>query len=438
MTSKNRTRVLTGITTTGTPHLGNYVGAIRPTVQASRDTQTDGFYFLADYHALIKCDEPARIQRSTLEIAASWIASGLDPEKVTFYRQSDIPEIPELTWFLTCVTGKGVLNRAHAYKAAVDKNNLAGHDPDSDVTAGLFMYPVLMGADILMFKAHKVPVGRDQIQHIEMARDMASSFNHLYGEHFVLPEAVIEESVALLPGLDGRKMSKSYDNTIPLFAPAAQMRKQIAAIVTDSKAPGEPKSTEGSALFQIYQAFASADETAAMAQAYADGIGWGDAKQMLFERIDREIAPMREHYQALIDNPAQMDKILLAGADKARQLATPFMREVRHAVGLRALSSGSAAVAAKESKTAVASFKQYREKDGQFYFKLVDAQGQVVLQSLGFASPKDAGHTIAQLQTGGVEALTPWANVLEAQSPEQQKVALQALENLFNSKKTTK
>ena len=412
MNSKTRTRVLTGITTTGTPHLGNYVGAIRPTVQASRDTQTDGFYFLADYHALIKCDEPARIQRSTLEIAASWIASGLDPEKVTFYRQSDIPEIPELTWLLTCVTGKGVLNRAHAYKAAVDKNNGAGHDPDSDVTAGLFMYPVLMGADILMFKAHKVPVGRDQIQHIEMARDMASSFNHLYGEHFVLPEAVIEESVALLPGLDGRKMSKSYDNTIPLFAPAAQMRKQIAAIVTDSKAPGEPKTTEGSALFQIYQAFASAEETAAMARAYAEGIGWGDAKQMLFERIDREIAPMREHYQALIDNPAEMDKILLAGADKARQLATPFMRELRHAVGLRALSSGNTAPAAKETKTALPSFKQYREKDGQFYFKLVDAKGQVLLQSLGFASPKEAGQAIAQLQADGPGALDTLKPVL--------------------------
>ncbi len=412
MNSQTRTRVLTGITTTGTPHLGNYVGAIRPTVQASRDTSTDGFYFLADYHALIKCDEPARIQRSTLEIAASWIASGLDPDIVTFYRQSDIPEIPELTWLLTCVTGKGVLNRAHAYKAAVDKNNGAGHDPDSDVTAGLFMYPVLMGADILMFKAHKVPVGRDQIQHIEMARDMASSFNHLYGEHFVLPEAVIEESVALLPGLDGRKMSKSYDNTIPLFAPAAQMRKQIAAIVTDSKAPGEPKTTEGSALFQIYQAFASAEETAAMARAYAEGIGWGDAKQMLFERIDREIAPMREYYQALIDNPAEMDKILLAGADKARQLATPFMRELRHAVGLRALSSGNTAPAAKEAKTSLPSFKQYREKDGQFYFKLVDAKGQVLLQSLGFASPKEAGQAIAQLQTDGPAALDTLKPVL--------------------------
>jgi tryptophanyl-tRNA synthetase len=414
MTSPFRTRVLTGITTTGTPHLGNYVGAIRPTVQASRDLSTDGFYFLADYHALIKCDEPGRIQRSTLEIAASWIASGLDPDKVTFYRQSDIPEIPELTWLLTCVTGKGVLNRAHAYKASVDKNNAAGHDPDSDVTAGLFMYPVLMGADILMFKAHKVPVGRDQIQHIEMARDMASSFNHLYGENFVLPEAVIEESVALLPGLDGRKMSKSYDNTIPLFAPAAQMRKQIAGIVTDSQVPGEPKATEGSALFQIYQAFASPEETSAMARAYADGIGWGDAKQMLFERIDREIAPMREQYQALINNPAQMDKILLAGADKARQLATPFMRELRHAVGLRALALGSAAPMAKEAKTVLPSFKQYREKDGLFYFKLVDPKGQVLLQSLGFASAKEAGQTIARLQSEGPDVLHDLKSILES------------------------
>ena len=438
MTSTPRTRVLTGITTTGTPHLGNYVGAIRPTVQASRDLSTDGFYFLADYHALIKCDDPARIQRSTLEIAASWIASGMDTDKVTFYRQSDIPEIPELTWFLTCVTGKGVLNRAHAYKAAVDKNNAAGHDPDSDVSAGLFMYPVLMGADILMFKAHKVPVGRDQIQHIEMARDMASSFNHLYGEHFVLPEAVVEESVALLPGLDGRKMSKSYDNTIPLFAPAAQMRKQIAGILTDSKAPGEAKSTEGSALFQIYQAFASAEETAALAKAYAEGIAWGDAKQVLFERIDREIAPMRDQYQELIHNPAKLDQILLAGADKARQMATPFIKELRHAVGLRALSSGISTSIAKEAKVALPSFKQYREKDGQFYFKLVDAQGQLLLQSRGFASPKEAGQTIARLQTEGLSCLAALDAWLEPLSPEKLSLLAQSLEILENANEKSK
>ena len=424
MNSKPRTRVLTGITTTGTPHLGNYVGAIRPTVQASRDSQTDGFYFLADYHALIKCDEPARIQRSTLEIAASWIASGLEPDKVTFYRQSDIPEIPELTWLLTCVTGKGTLNRAHAYKAAVDKNNAAGHDPDSDVSAGLFMYPVLMGADILMFKAHQVPVGRDQIQHIEMARDMAASFNHLYGEHLVLPEAVIEESVSLLPGLDGRKMSKSYDNTIPLFSTATQLRKHIAGIVTDSKAPGEPKTTEGSALFQIFQAFASAAETAQLAQAYADGVGWGDAKQMLFERIDREVAPMRDHYQALIQDPTRLDGILNSGADKARQLATPFMRELRQAVGLRSLSSVGNLQKNKETKSNLPSFKQYREKDGQFYFKLVDAQGQLLLQSRGFASPKEAGLAIARLQTEGNACLLDLSQQLEP-LPEQEILTLE-------------
>jgi tryptophanyl-tRNA synthetase len=404
--SKQRTRVLTGITTTGTPHLGNYVGAIRPTVQASRNPDTQGFYFLADYHALIKCDEPARIQRSTLEIAASWIAAGLDPERVMFYRQSDIPEIPELTWLLTCVTGKGVLNRAHAYKASVDKNNLAGNDPDADVSAGLFMYPVLMGADILMFKAHKVPVGRDQIQHIEMARDMASSFNHLYGEHLVLPEAVIEESVALLPGLDGRKMSKSYDNTIPLFSSSAQLKKLISGILTDSRAPGEAKDTEGSALFQIYQAFASAEETATLAKAYADGISWGDAKQVLFERIDQEVAPMRARYEELVNNPAQVDALLLQGAAKARELATPFIKELRHAVGLRALaSSGSPQATVKSARAASPAFKQYREQDGQFYFKLVDPQGRVLLQSLGFSSPKDAGLAIAQLQQDDAKAL---------------------------------
>ncbi|MGH6625536.1 MAG: tryptophan--tRNA ligase [Burkholderiaceae bacterium] len=408
-------RVLTGITTTGTPHLGNYVGAVRPAVAASRQAGVESFYFLADYHALIKCDEPARIQRSTLEIAATWLAAGLDPERVTFYRQSDIPEIPELTWLLTCVTGKGLLNRAHAYKASVDKNEAAGHDPDAEVTAGLFMYPVLMGADILMFKAHQVPVGRDQIQHIEMARDMAQSFNHLYGEHFVLPEAVIEESVATLPGLDGRKMSKSYDNTIPLFAPREQMRKLIAGIVTDSRAPGEPKDVQGSALFQLYQAFASEEETAALRQAYAAGIAWGEAKQLLFERIDREVAPMREHYEALVNDPAQIEAILRAGAAKARQLATPFMAELRQAVGLRHL--GSQAVPAKKeraAKAALPAFKQYRDGDGKFYFKLVDALGHLLLQSRGFDSPKEAGRSIAQLQQLGAAALPTLEPQLQA------------------------
>ncbi|MFZ3140105.1 tryptophan--tRNA ligase [Polaromonas sp.] len=407
-------RFLTGITTTGTPHLGNFVGSIRPSVAASRLPGVQSFYFLADYHALIKCDDPARIQRSTLEIAASWLAAGLDPERVMFYRQSDIPEIPELTWLLACVTGKGVLNRAHAYKASVDKNEAAGNDPDADVTAGLFMYPVLMGADILMFKAHKVPVGRDQIQHIEMARDMAQHFNHLYGEHLVPPEAQIEESVALLPGLDGRKMSKSYDNTIPLFTPREQLRKLIAGIVTDSRAPGEAKDTEGSALFQIYQAFASEPETAGLRQAYADGIGWGDAKQMLFERIDQEVAPMREQYQALIGHPQKIEALLQAGAEKARAVATPFMGELRRAVGLRNLGTAAPAAArGKAAKAASPAFKQYREKDGRFYFKLLDAEAQLLLQSQGFDSPRDAALAIGQLQKEGLAALAGLNDKLE-------------------------
>lgn len=397
-------RFLTGITTSGTPHLGNYVGSIRPSVRASLAANVQSFYFLADYHALIKIDEPARIQRSTLEIAASWLACGLDPERVVFYRQSDVPEIPELTWFLTCVLGKGVLNRAHAYKAAVDKNMAVGTDPDADVSVGLFMYPVLMGADILMFNAHQVPVGRDQVQHIEMARDMANSFNHRYGEHFVPPEAAIEDNVATLPGLDGRKMSKSYDNTIPLFASSEQLKKLIGSIVTDSKAPGVAKSVEGSALFQIYQAFASTEEADAMRLAYAHGIGWGEAKQRVFERIDAEIAPMRAAYHALMDNPAKIEAILLAGARKARAIATPFMGQLRHAVGLRNLQAKDE-TSKKTAKVSLPVFKQYRENDGQFYFKLQAADGRLLMQSGAFVSPKVAGQTIATLQAEGLAAL---------------------------------
>jgi tryptophanyl-tRNA synthetase len=431
-------RVLTGITPSGTPHLGNYVGSIRHSVRQSVAPGVESFFFLADYHALIKVQEPALIQRSTLEIAASWLACGLDPERVTFYRQSDIVEITELTWFLTCVTGKGVLNRAHAYKAQLDKNIAKGEDPDADVTAGLFMYPVLMGADILMFNAHKVPVGRDQVQHIEMARDMAQRFNHQYGEHFTLPEAEIDDAVATLPGLDGRKMSKSYGNTIAMFAPRAQLQKQIASIVTDSRAPGEPKDTEGSALFQIYQAFASAEETEALRKAYADGIGWGDAKQMLFERIDLEVAPLRERYEALMNDPAEIERILLIGAEKARKLSRPFMAELRHAVGLRNLGSGrDKGSARKAAKVAKPSFKQYRERDGLFYFKLLDAHGTALLQSRGFASPQEAGRAIAALQQQRGAALATLAEQLEPAGPEELRAAKEALEALAETTTST-
>ena len=431
------TRFLTGITTTGTPHLGNFVGSIRPSVAASLRPGVQSFYFLADYHALIKCEDPARIQRSTLEIAASWLAAGLDPEKVTFYRQSDIPETTELTWLLTCVTGKGLLNRAHAYKAAQDKNAAAGREPDDGVTAGLFMYPVLMGADILIFNAHKVPVGRDQIQHIEMARDMAASFNHLYGEHFTLPEAAIDEHVATLPGLDGRKMSKSYDNTIPLFSSRDQLKKLIGGILTDSRAPGEPKDVEGSALFQIYQAFATPAETEALRQQYAEGIAWGDAKQLLFERIDRDVAPMRERYDDLMAHPEKIEQTLLAGAERARQIAAPFVRSLRSAVGLRSLAQASAAPkAAKAAKAALPSFKQYREADGQFYFKFVAADGRLLLQSTGFAAPKDAGQAIARLQQQGESALAALAGQLapiEGVPPQDVAAALQQLTDAANA-----
>jgi tryptophanyl-tRNA synthetase len=350
--------------------------------------------------------DPVRVQRSTLEIAASWLAAGLDPNKVWFYRQSDIPEIPELTWLLTCIAGKGLLNRAHAYKAAVDRNTADGQDPDAGINAGLYMYPVLMAADILMFGAHKVPVGRDQIQHIEMARDFAARFNHIYGEHFVLPEAAIEESVATLPGLDGRKMSKSYDNTIPLFAPPKELRALILSVVTDSKLPGEPKQTEGSALFQLYQAFADPEQTEAMRHAYAEGIAWGEAKLALYGLIESQVAPMREKYESLMARPDEIEIVLREGAIKARKIARPFLAELRAAVGLRDLREG---LVARGSKPVAAprlpSFKQYREADGRFYFKLLDGEGRLLLQSRGHASARDAGQLIARLRASAGKEL---------------------------------
>ena len=411
-------RVLTGITTTGTPHLGNYAGAIRPAIAASRDPGVESFFFLADYHALIKSEDPQRIARSRLEIAATWLACGLDAQRVTFYRQSDIVEIPQLTWLLTCVTAKGLLNRAHAYKAAVDKNLAEAQDPDAGVNAGLYMYPVLMAADILAFGAHKVPVGRDQIQHIEMARDIGQRFNHLYGESWraatgqsgeplVLPEVHIDENVATLPGLDGRKMSKSYDNTIPLFASTAELKKLVMSIVTDSRAPGEPKDVEGSALFQLYQAFATSAQTAQMRQAYAEGIGWGDAKQRLFALIDETVAPMREHYAQLIGRPAQLEEILQEGARKARQHTAPLLDGLQRAVGLGGFQLAVAAVAPSGDGAGVRlpQFKQYREADGRFHFKLVDGDGRLLLQGDGHASPRDCGQVIARLKREGAAAL---------------------------------
>ncbi len=329
---------LTGITTTGTPHIGNYVGAIRPGVAASREAEKRNFYFLADLHALVKNQKPDEIQRSTLEIAASWLALGLDTGNAMFYRQSDIPEIPELTWVLSSMTAKGLMNRAHAYKAAVAANEEAGNkDPDKGITMALFSYPVLMAADILLFKAHKVPVGRDQKQHVEMARDIAGRFNHHYGELFTLPEPVIDNDTAVLSGLDGRKMSKSYGNTIPLFLPENKLRKLIMKIKTDSLEPGEPKDTEGSTLFDIYRAFATPAETADVARRYAEGIAWGEMKQLLFEYINDRLGAAREEYDRLIADPGHVESLLVAGAERARALSAPFMADIREAVGIRPL-----------------------------------------------------------------------------------------------------
>ncbi|XMB47961.1 tryptophan--tRNA ligase [Pseudomonas fluorescens] len=389
-----RTRILTGITTTGTPHLGNYAGAIRPAILASEDANADSFYFLADYHALIKCDDPQRIQRSRMEIAATWLAGGLDVNRVTFYRQSDIPEIPELTWLLTCVAAKGLLNRAHAYKASVDKNVENGEDPDAGISMGLYSYPVLMAADILMFNAHKVPVGRDQIQHVEMARDIGQRFNHLFGngkEFFTMPEALIEESVATLPGLDGRKMSKSYDNTIPLFTSAKDMKDAISRIVTDSRAPGEAKDPSNSHLFTLYQAFADKNQAEEMRSELLDGLGWGEAKNRLFQLLDGQLGEARESYHQLMSRPSDMEDLLSIGAKKARAVAAPFLAELREAVGLRSfVSQAPIAKTTKKKAPKHARFVTFKDNEG-FKFRFLAEDGEELFVSKPFLEGREVG-----------------------------------------------
>ena len=287
---------------------------------------------------LAKAEDPERIARSTLEIAAAWLALGLDTDNAVFYRQSDIPEIPQLTWILTSMTAKGLMNRAHSYKAMVQANEESGSsDPDKGISMALYSYPILMAADILIFRSTKVPVGRDQKQHVEMARDIAQRFNHHYGELLVIPEPVIDDNTAVLSGLDGRKMSKSYDNTIPLFADEKQLKKLIMKIKTNSLEPGEPKETEGSTLFEIYKAFATPGETKVIAKRYAEGIGWGEMKQLLFEYVNEHIRPARAEYQRLIDNPGDVEAELQRGAEKARAISAPYLDRIRHAVGIRKL-----------------------------------------------------------------------------------------------------
>jgi len=326
--------LLTGITTSGTPHIGNYVGAIKPSIQKSKNFKKT-FLFLADYHSLIKNQNPELTFKSSIEIAAAWIACGIDLKKVIFYRQSSIPQILELNWILTSVTPKGMLNRAHAYKAAVDLNDKT--DPDSGINAGLFNYPILMAADILLFNTNFVPVGSDQKQHIEMTRDIAGRFNKIYGKTFNLPEPIISADTPLLPGLDGRKMSKSYKNFIELFSSEKNLQKSINRIVTDSSMPGESKSTKDSILFEYFGAFLTQDKLKDIEELFKEGAGWGELKKMLFEIINEELLPLREKYEELAKRPETIEEILIEGEKQAIIQAENKIQEVREKVGIRPL-----------------------------------------------------------------------------------------------------
>jgi tryptophanyl-tRNA synthetase len=327
-------RVLTGIKPTGSPHVGNLLGAIRPALRLA-DEGLDAMYFIADYHALIDVKDPKKLSHLTRDVAATWLAMGLDPAKVTFYRQSDIPEILELAWIFNCFTSKGWMNKAHAYKAFVDRNREEGKDADEDINMGLYGYPVLMAADIVAFDIDLVPVGKDQVQHVEIARDIAQRINHEHKKEILrLPQAKLEENAAIVPGLDGRKMSKSYDNTIPLFATGKELKKTINRIVTDSTPPEVPKDPDASTIFQIYKAIATPAECAALADRYRAGIGWGDAKNALYEMLEATLAEPRAKYTELMANPKRVDDLLAEGAAKARAVARKTLDRVRNAIGI--------------------------------------------------------------------------------------------------------
>jgi tryptophanyl-tRNA synthetase len=331
-------RILTGIKPTGTPHIGNFLGAIRPALRLADDPALEACYFIADYHALTTVHDRASMDRLVHEVAATWLACGLDPERTLFYRQSDIPEIFELAWILACFTSKGWMNKAHAYKARVAEAETAGEaDVDVGVSMGLYEYPVLMAADILAFDTHVVPVGKDQVQHIEIARDIAQRLNHVFkAELLVLPAASIEEGVAVVPGLDGRKMSKSYDNTIPLFAPTKALKKVIGKMVTDTSPPEEPKNPDTSTVFQLFRLLATTDEIEALRTRYLAGIGWGDAKAELHRVMDDRIGPARAKYDQLMtpEGRTKVDALLADGARKARAIAGPVLQRVRKAIGI--------------------------------------------------------------------------------------------------------
>ncbi len=329
-------RVLTGITTSGIPHLGNLIGAILPAIQASNSDKNKSFLFLADYHSLIKNTDPALTHSSSFEIAACWLACGLNPKEVVFYRQSDVGHIFELAWILGCMTSKGLLNRAHAYKAAISDNETANlNDLDKGITMGLFNYPILMAADILMFSADIVPVGQDQKQHIEMTRDIANRFNHNYGNLLNIPEAQISKETGILPGLDGRKMSKSYNNTIPIFSEEKQLRKSIMKIQTNSLEPGEPKNSSECNIFKIYSAVASPSSIKEFQKLYDEGVGWGEAKTILFEELNGFLKPFKGEYDKIIQDRGYIESVLIDGASRAKEVSTPLIEKIRKAVGIK-------------------------------------------------------------------------------------------------------
>ena len=322
----SRLRALTGIKPSGTPHLGNYLGALRPALQLQQTHDT--FYFIADYHALTTVREPAQLKEHTYDLVAVFAALGMDFDQHTFFRQSDIPEVIEFSWILSCITAKGLLERAHAFKDAQSKQQ--------EVNLGLFCYPVLQAADILLYDSNFVPVGKDQKQHLEMTRDIALRFNHLYGEDvLVVPEPLIGEEVATIPGLDGQKMSKSYNNVIPLFAPAKQVRKSIMRIQTDSLGVEDSKDPDQCNIFQLYRHFTTAEEQAALAGRYrAGGMGYGEAKQQFFEAVERELGEAREAYFQLREQPKTLEGILEKGRDKASRVALEVRKRVRSSIGL--------------------------------------------------------------------------------------------------------
>ena len=323
-------RILTGITTTGIPHIGNYIGAIRPAIKLAMETD-ESFFFLADYHSIIKNKNPSEIKSSVKNIALAWLCCGLDPKKTLFYKQSDVPEILELTWVLNCVSSKGLMNRAHAYKAAISENEL---EPDKGINMGLFSYPVLMSADILMFDSTHVPVGSDQIQHLEMTRDIAQRFNHLYKPILTIPEPMIQDSENTVPGLDGRKMSKSYNNVIPLLGSEKELRKSVMKIVTNSLEPGEPKDINDCTVFALFEYFASEGQIDDLKKSYKDGISWGDAKEILFKLINEELNPIRTKFEELKNNNDYLNDVLNEGAKKARLLAQEKILAIKEIIGI--------------------------------------------------------------------------------------------------------